>query len=62
MARTDNTQVAAWHYVTTEFFRNGGRVVLGPFATREGAFNARRYVERLEGHERYCIDTTGGGG
>lgn len=43
-------------WITTDAFPRGGRRVLGPFATREGAFQARQYVEGLEGHSNYWIE------
>jgi hypothetical protein len=50
-ARSEN-----W-YITTDFFANGGRRVMGPFATRGLALNVRMLLEHDDPrHRTYAVD------
>lgn len=51
-----NKKVKHW-FVTTDTFVRRGKVVLGPFVNREAALNARTYIEKLEGHGNYWVDS-----
>lgn len=47
-------------YITDEFFANGGKVVMGPFVSRELAMAVRSLREEVEGHHRCFVDEIGG--
>jgi hypothetical protein len=51
----DDVVAGKW-YITTETFKRGGRVVLGPFPTREDAIAMREQVERHTGDVTYWVE------
>lgn len=51
----EDTGPSSW-WVCTDWLKDGGRKVIGPFDSRALALDVRTYVEKAEGHNRYFVD------
>lgn len=51
--------VTEW-WIATNFFRHGGKAVLGPFKTQELAFQVRDLIEQVNKPTTYAIDSSRG--
>lgn len=52
-------EVAPQWWITTDALAGGGEKILGPFATKELAFEVRRYVELAEAPRTFWVDQDG---